>query len=66
MGVKIDRRLRKRLIDAAQLLERTPHWLMKNAILSWLEKIEAGADLKNLTGAEQDEDRVLETAPVSD
>jgi RHH-type proline utilization regulon transcriptional repressor/proline dehydrogenase/delta 1-pyrroline-5-carboxylate dehydrogenase len=55
MGVKIDKRLRKRLIDAAQSVERTPHWLMKHAIVNWLEKIEAGADLDSLTGIEKNE-----------
>jgi RHH-type proline utilization regulon transcriptional repressor/proline dehydrogenase/delta 1-pyrroline-5-carboxylate dehydrogenase len=53
MGVKIDKRLRKRLIDAAQSLECTPHWLMKHAIVNWIEKIEAGTDLKSLTAIEK-------------
>lgn len=50
MGVKIDKRLRQRLIVAAKSLEKTPHWLMKHAIVDWLERVEAGADLAELTG----------------
>ncbi|WP_047575021.1 hypothetical protein [Pseudomonas syringae] len=50
MGVKIDMRTRQRLIVAAQSLERTPHWLMKHAILDWLQRIEEGASLDELAG----------------
>jgi RHH-type proline utilization regulon transcriptional repressor/proline dehydrogenase/delta 1-pyrroline-5-carboxylate dehydrogenase len=50
MGVKIDKRMRQRLIAAALSLEKTPHWLMKRAIVDWLERVEAGADLAELTG----------------
>lgn len=56
MGVKIDKRTRQRLIIAAQSIERTPHWLMKKAIVDWLEKVEAGAGIKELTGADPDPD----------
>jgi RHH-type proline utilization regulon transcriptional repressor/proline dehydrogenase/delta 1-pyrroline-5-carboxylate dehydrogenase len=43
LGVKVDDLLRARLKDAAQRLERTPHWLIKQAIFAYLEKIEHGA-----------------------
>ncbi|MGI4813340.1 MAG: trifunctional transcriptional regulator/proline dehydrogenase/L-glutamate gamma-semialdehyde dehydrogenase [Janthinobacterium lividum] len=42
LGVKVDDRLRARLRDAAQRVERTPHWLIKQAIFAYLERIEAG------------------------
>src|SRR5258708_23685409 len=42
LGVKVDDVLRARLKDAAQRLERTPHWLIKQAIFAYLEKIEHG------------------------
>jgi RHH-type proline utilization regulon transcriptional repressor/proline dehydrogenase/delta 1-pyrroline-5-carboxylate dehydrogenase len=51
MGIKIDKQTRQRLINAAVSLERTPHWFMKHAIVSWLEKVEAGADEYALTGS---------------
>jgi RHH-type proline utilization regulon transcriptional repressor/proline dehydrogenase/delta 1-pyrroline-5-carboxylate dehydrogenase len=57
MGVKIDKKTRQRLIIAAASLERTPHWLMKHAIVDWLEKVEAGADLFALTGYVNDDDQ---------
>ena len=40
LGVKVDDLLRARLKDAAQRIERTPHWLIKQAIFAYLEKIE--------------------------
>lgn len=55
MGVKIDKRMRQRLIAAAQSLEKTPHWLMKRAIVDWLERVEAGADLAELTGMDRND-----------
>jgi RHH-type proline utilization regulon transcriptional repressor/proline dehydrogenase/delta 1-pyrroline-5-carboxylate dehydrogenase len=55
MGVKIDKRMRQRLIVAAQSLGKTPHWLMKHAIIEWLERVEGGADLTDLTGEALDE-----------
>ena len=43
LGVKVDDLLRARLKEAAQRLERTPHWLIKQAIFAYLERIEHGA-----------------------
>ena len=42
LGVKVDEPLRARLKDAAQRIERTPHWLIKQATFAYLERIEAG------------------------
>ncbi|WP_206999970.1 trifunctional transcriptional regulator/proline dehydrogenase/L-glutamate gamma-semialdehyde dehydrogenase [Trinickia mobilis] len=53
LGVKVDDILRSRLKDAAARLERTPHWLIKQAIFAYLEKIEHGqlpAELSGHTG----------------
>jgi RHH-type proline utilization regulon transcriptional repressor/proline dehydrogenase/delta 1-pyrroline-5-carboxylate dehydrogenase len=52
MGVKIDKQMRQRLVEAAQCLERTPHWVMKHAIIDWLQRIEEGETIKDLTGVE--------------
>ncbi|MFM0283101.1 trifunctional transcriptional regulator/proline dehydrogenase/L-glutamate gamma-semialdehyde dehydrogenase, partial [Paraburkholderia sediminicola] len=40
VGVKIDGALRQRVRVAAQRIQRSPHWLMKQAICTYLEKIE--------------------------
>lgn len=68
LGVKVDDLLRSRLKDAATRLERTPHWLIKQAIFAYLEKIEHGqlppelsgvagsADLADGATVEQEED----------
>ncbi|SAI55580.1 bifunctional proline oxidoreductase/transcriptional repressor [Bordetella ansorpii] len=42
LGVKVDDALRDRLKAAAQKLNCTPHWLHKQALLSYLDKIERG------------------------
>ena len=51
LGVKVDDLLRTRLKDAATRLERTPHWLIKQAIFAYLEKIEHGQLPAELSGA---------------
>ncbi|MGI4858500.1 MAG: trifunctional transcriptional regulator/proline dehydrogenase/L-glutamate gamma-semialdehyde dehydrogenase [Janthinobacterium lividum] len=42
LGVKVDEPLRARLKEAAQRIDRTPHWLIKQAIFAYLERIDAG------------------------
>ncbi len=51
LGVKVDDLLRSRLKDAAARLERTPHWLIKQAIFNYLDKIERGQHPPELIGA---------------
>ncbi|MDH4585389.1 trifunctional transcriptional regulator/proline dehydrogenase/L-glutamate gamma-semialdehyde dehydrogenase [Pseudomonas sp. BN415] len=48
LGVKLDDATRDRLKQAAQQLDRTPHWVIKQAIFSYLEQVEGG-----LTPAQQ-------------
>lgn len=50
LGVKVDDLLRSRLKDAASRLERTPHWLIKQAIFAYLERIEHGQLPPELSG----------------
>ncbi|MDE9464611.1 trifunctional transcriptional regulator/proline dehydrogenase/L-glutamate gamma-semialdehyde dehydrogenase [Xenorhabdus bovienii] len=40
MGVKLDEATRNRIKSAAQRIERTPHWLIKQAIFNYLERLE--------------------------
>src|SRR3977135_4007529 len=52
LGVKVDDLLRSRLKDAATRLERTPHWLIKQAIFAYLERIEHGQLPAELSGVQ--------------
>lgn len=42
MGVKLDDATRERIKLAAQRIDRTPHWLIKQAIFNYLGQLEAG------------------------
>ncbi|MBK5006879.1 trifunctional transcriptional regulator/proline dehydrogenase/L-glutamate gamma-semialdehyde dehydrogenase [Pseudomonas sp. S32] len=50
LGVKLDDPTRERLKAAAQSIDRTPHWLIKQAIFNYLEKLEGGATLNEING----------------
>ncbi|MBI6851786.1 trifunctional transcriptional regulator/proline dehydrogenase/L-glutamate gamma-semialdehyde dehydrogenase [Pseudomonas cichorii] len=50
LGVKLDDLTRERLKAAAHSIDRTPHWLIKQAIFNYLEKLESGATLQELNG----------------
>ncbi|PXF29229.1 transcriptional regulator [Pokkaliibacter plantistimulans] len=61
LGVKLDDATRERLKEAARSIDRTPHWVIKQAIFSYLEKLENGAALPELSAAERsDSAEVLE------
>ncbi|WP_428943362.1 trifunctional transcriptional regulator/proline dehydrogenase/L-glutamate gamma-semialdehyde dehydrogenase [Pantoea sp. FN060301] len=45
MGVKLDEATRERIKLAAGQIDRTPHWLIKQAIFNYLEQLEKGATL---------------------
>ncbi|VFS49423.1 Bifunctional protein putA [Budvicia aquatica] len=40
MGVKLDEATRDRIKKAAHTVDRTPHWLIKQAIFNYLEQLE--------------------------
>ena len=40
LGVKLDAGTRERLKQAARTIDRTPHWVVKQAIFSYLERLE--------------------------
>ncbi|QHM71438.1 trifunctional transcriptional regulator/proline dehydrogenase/L-glutamate gamma-semialdehyde dehydrogenase [Mixta intestinalis] len=44
MGVKLDESTRDRIKLAAQQIDRTPHWLIKQAIFNYLQQLEQGAE----------------------
>lgn len=46
MGVKLDENTRERLKNLGRKMERTPHWLMKRAIMEFLEREEISENEK--------------------
>ncbi|WP_163010231.1 hypothetical protein, partial [Pseudomonas viridiflava] len=50
LGVKLDVATRERLKLAAQSIDRTPHWLIKQAIFNYLEQVEGGLTPPELSG----------------
>ncbi|RLM21557.1 trifunctional transcriptional regulator/proline dehydrogenase/L-glutamate gamma-semialdehyde dehydrogenase [Brenneria alni] len=44
LGVKLDEATSDRIKAAARRLDRTPYWLIKQAIFSYLERLESGTD----------------------
>ncbi|PLN97021.1 hypothetical protein CWN72_32910, partial [Klebsiella pneumoniae] len=47
-GVKLDDATRERIKSAASRIDRTPHWLIKQAIFNYLEKLENDETLPEL------------------
>ena len=67
LGVKVDETLRERLKEAAAKLGCSPHWLHKQALLSYVDAIERGqlpAEISYLGAAEGDGSAVEPPAPV--
>ncbi|MBO1536622.1 transcriptional regulator [Pseudomonas sp. OA65] len=52
LGIKLDEETRTRLKSASATLDRTSHWFMKKAILSFIEKVEAGAGVEAFVAVE--------------
>ncbi len=48
MGVKLDEATRDRIKSAAARIDRTPHWLIKQAIFNYLERLETSDTLPEL------------------
>lgn len=42
LGIKVDDALRQRIRTAASQIERTPHWLIKQAIFNFLDSLDRG------------------------
>ena len=42
LGVKLDDATHERLKKAAAQIDRTPHWMIKQAIFNYLEQVESG------------------------
>lgn len=68
MGVKLDDITRERIKAAATALDRPPYWLIKQAIMNCLEKLESGVSLQSvcglpLTDADEPREIIEGTAP---
>ncbi len=70
VGVKLDEGTRERLRQAASSIDRTPHWLIKQAIFSYLERLETQGppplppDAPALPEADEPVELALATAPM--
>ncbi|KGT95988.1 transcriptional regulator [Erwinia typographi] len=53
MGVKLDEATRERIKLAAGQIDRTPHWLIKQAIFNYLEQLENGHALPEMPSPAQ-------------
>lgn len=51
VGVKLDACTRERLKGAAAILDRTPHWFMRQAIQLLIIQVEAGITVDEIVGA---------------
>ncbi|WP_338495710.1 ribbon-helix-helix protein, CopG family [Pseudomonas sp. WP18] len=51
-GIKLDEETRARLKSASAKLDRTSHWFMRKAILSFIEQVEAGAGIEAFIAVE--------------
>lgn len=69
MGVKLDDATRERIKSAATRIDRTPHWLIKQAIFNYLEKLENDEVLPELpamlAGAANESDEVAQVVEES-
>ncbi|HRZ60394.1 MAG TPA: trifunctional transcriptional regulator/proline dehydrogenase/L-glutamate gamma-semialdehyde dehydrogenase [Rubrivivax sp.] len=64
LGVKLDDATRERLRRAASSIDRTPHWLIKQAIFSYLERLETqGAPPELPPAGEAADDAAAPTEP---
>ena len=55
LGIKVDERQRERIHAAAQQIGRTPHWLIKQAAMLYVDAVERGAHEIRLQNAGADE-----------
>ena len=56
LGLKVDEALRSRIKAAATQQGRTPHWLIKQAVLQYVDQIERGLLPLGASGASAGDD----------
>ncbi|GAB2462010.1 trifunctional transcriptional regulator/proline dehydrogenase/L-glutamate gamma-semialdehyde dehydrogenase [Comamonas humi] len=67
VGIKVDDALRERIRAAAQQMGRTPHWLIKQAVVQYVDALERGATTIRLAAADgmADDEAAPEVQPVA-
>lgn len=56
MGVRLDEATRERIKTAAQRLDRTPHWLIKQAIFNYLEQLDNQQFIPEISAGQDNKD----------
>lgn len=56
MGVRLDEATRERIKTAAQRLDRTPHWLIKQAIFNYLEQLDNQQFIPEISSGQDNKD----------
>ncbi|MEX0446200.1 trifunctional transcriptional regulator/proline dehydrogenase/L-glutamate gamma-semialdehyde dehydrogenase [Xenorhabdus sp. SGI246] len=59
MGVKLDEATRDRIKAAAQRIERTPHWLIKQAIFNYLERLENEEKIPEISATQNNKEEKI-------
>ncbi|MBS0303559.1 MAG: trifunctional transcriptional regulator/proline dehydrogenase/L-glutamate gamma-semialdehyde dehydrogenase, partial [Proteobacteria bacterium] len=65
IGIKVDDALRERIRASAQQLGRTPHWLLKQAVVQYVDALERGAPTIALHRDGATDDAILEMVQPS-
>ncbi|MCE1737088.1 hypothetical protein LWT78_26105, partial [Enterobacter hormaechei] len=60
--VKLDEITRNRIKAAAQLIDRTPHWLIKQAIFNYLERLENEEKLPEISAGQDNKEEMISEA----
>ena len=58
IGIKVDESLRERIQDAARHMGRTPHWLIGQAVIQYVDALERGASAIALAAADAQGDAI--------
>ena len=66
MGVKLDEATRERIKAAASRIDRTPHWLIKQAIFSYLEQLDRNEDIAAISALVIESSEGPEALPVEE
>ena len=66
LGIKVDEMLRSRIKEAATTLGKTSHWLLKQAVIQYVENLERGYVPQVATAGATDKVEIAEAEDVAD
>ncbi len=66
LGIKVDEILRSRIKEAATAQGKTPHWLIKQAVIQYVENLERGCMSQVATAGATDKLEIVEDEDVSE